>query len=163
MFIFLFRASPIPAETIKITVACRVSNSEQFYIGDGKDHFLGVISRTGLALFESGDMAGYESWETYERDHENIICNGYAQFRYMDGITNMIRYQGKGKAIRKDEVWVYEGECEYVGGTGPYEGLCGKGHYNGKKLTPFSPATGTRGDTYYHFILVRELPCKKIH
>lgn len=146
-------ATPVLAETIKITVACHVTRQERTPNIEEEKHFLGMISRRGLAFFEDGDIASYESWETYDQSFEKRVIQGYALFRYLDGTKNMLRYHGEGKAIQRGEIWLFRGECEYVLGTGRFEGIHGKGHYSGKRCTPYSRETGTRGDAYFSFTL----------
>ena len=148
------------AENMTFRVSAHIIELERIQVGDVEGHFLGLVSRRGLAFLKNGEIAIYQGWETYDSDTSKgeRLVQGYAQYRYKAGSTNVIRYRGTATAAQGGKTWLYKGTCEYIMGTGLFDGIKGRGSFTGKEVTPYSEETGTRGDLYLDFTVTYTLP-----
>jgi len=82
---------------------------------------------------------------------------GYGVTTFPDGSINVIKYEGTTIA-QEGGASSFKGTYIYVGGTGRFEGVQGKGSYTGKRAAPMSP--GGPADSYSDNITTYTLPSR---
>jgi hypothetical protein len=148
------------AETMNFKIVCHVVKNKRIQVGDREGHFMGVFLLNGLVFFENGEVATYQGWETYDMDFtkKKSSAQGYGQYRYLDGLAIVIKYQGTGTAAQDDTIWSYKGAGEYVQGMGCFEGIKGNLSYTGKGFPPYSEEMETGGNLYFEVTAGYTLP-----
>jgi len=102
--------------------------------------FIGLYESKGLAMFENGEIAICKN-----SGHFNTVegVRGFIVNTFEDGSTQWIKFQrppgtpGEGGEVKFD---IIEGTFEYIGGTGRFEGIKGKGSFTGKYFPTYDVA-----------------------
>ena len=148
-------ATQVGAETAKFMVSSYITGLEQVQVAGTEGHYIGIASRRGLTFFENGEVMTYEGWETYDLDDNKgkSFSQGYGVYRLMDGTKYVIKYECVGTATQDGKTWLYEGTCEYITGTGRFEGITGNGSYSGKGVAFYSEEKRIIDDMYLDFTM----------
>jgi hypothetical protein len=71
--------------------------------------------------------------------------SGYPNNSYEDGSTTIAKCQGTASGTQPHLI---KRTCEYIKGTGRFEGIKGKYSFSGKSVTPYTKDT-TKGDAIF--------------
>ena len=121
-------------KTVKSQAIRHLTKMEVVKVGEG--HIIGVSERSGLAIFEDGEVATTTAQSTFDSMQGSGTHQGYAQYVFEDGSTYVAKYQGTSKSADGGKTATFEGTFDYVSGTGRFEGIKGNGSYNGKRYLP---------------------------
>jgi len=130
------------AETVKYrTVAVGIS-FDYVEVGEveGQPLAIGLYEQKGLRMSENGETAIYKSWGQFQT---MVGSRGFGVSTFEDGSTTWIKFQhppgtpGEGGEVKFD---IYKGTFEYIGGTGRFEGIKGKGSYTAKYFPAYGVA-----------------------
>ena len=102
-----------------------VTKNEALKIDDNEDHFVFFSEYDGVVFNDNGegsflDKARYQA--VYLGDTAGMVDGGYKTFTMPDGSQVFAKYQGTEAAPP-----VFNGKWEFIGGTGNYKGITGKG------------------------------------
>jgi hypothetical protein len=144
------------AETIKGRQVQFISKAEVLQIGDVPDHIIGIYDQTGLASFETGEVASMTIKGTLDYIKGTGPIQGYMVYTFEDGSTMTAKYQGttrpdpSGKGARWETTWTY------IQGSGRWAGIQGGGTSTGRRFAPF----GGGAQAYSDVIGTYTLPAK---
>jgi hypothetical protein len=144
------------AETIKGRQVQFITKAEVLQVGDVPDHIIGIYDQTGLASFETGEVASMTIKGTLDYIKGSGPIRGYTITTYEDGSTTSSKYQGTtrpdpgGKGARWETTWTY------IQGSGRWAGIQGGGTSTGRRFVPF----GGRAQLYSDVIGTYTLPAK---
>jgi hypothetical protein len=125
------------AETMKFRQVQFYTKGEVLQIGDVPDHIIGIYDQTGLASFETGEVASFALKGTLDYIKGSGTIQGYTVLTFEDGSTMTTKYQGttrpdsSGKGSRWESTWTY------TQGTGRWAGIQGGGTSTGRRFVPF--------------------------
>jgi len=101
------------------------------------DHIIGIYDQTGLASFDTGEVASLKNPGTLDYIKGSGTIQGYTVLTFEDGSTMTTKYQGttrpdsSGKGSRWESTWTY------TQGTGRWAGIQGGGTSTGRRFVPF--------------------------
>jgi len=129
----LLSTTQVAAETLKSRIVAVDSRLEYIDVGEVEGNPLGITlhEAKGLSMFENGEVAFYK----FSGQFQTMVgARGFAVNTFEDGSTQWTKYQatvrpGEGGEV---EFFTLEGTFEYIGGTGRFEGIRGKGSYTAK-------------------------------
>lgn len=104
--------------------------SNPIKIGDVENHFIGTYQYEGVNIVDGGEVATSVNNGIFDFTNGLGTYSGYAIFTFSDGSTYTIKYEGAFKMTDKGKV--NEGTTKFVGGTGRFEGVTGKGTFQSK-------------------------------
>jgi hypothetical protein len=125
------------AETIKLRQVLFITKAEILQVGDVPDHIIGLYDQTGLASFDTGEVASVTQKGTLDYIKGSGTIAGYCTYTYEDGSTTATKWQGTtrtdpgGKGSRFESTWTY------IQGTGRFAGIQGGGTSTGRRFVPF--------------------------
>ena len=99
-------------------------------IGDVENHFIGTYQWEGVSIADGGEVATTVNNGTFDFTNGIGTYSGYSIITFKDGSTYTKYIEGGYKMTDKGKV--NEGTTKYVGGTGRFEGVTGKGTYQTK-------------------------------
>ena len=130
----LLSTTQAAAETMKGRMVVVITRLDYIEVGEveGYPLLIGLYEAKGLASFENGEIAICKG-----SAHFDIVegPRGFIVYTFEDGSTQWIKYQGPPNVPGEGAVVPFEitkGTFEYIGGTGRFEGIRGKGSYIGK-------------------------------
>ena len=130
----LLSTTQAAAETVKGRIVAVFTRLDYIGVGEVEGYPLGI------GIYEAKGLASFENGET-------AICKGSGQFQttvgvrgfvgntFEDGSMQWIKYQSPPSTPGEGEVVKFEiskGTFEFIGGTGRFEGIRGKGSYTAK-------------------------------
>ena len=95
-------------------------------VGDVSGHIVGVADARGLTFVENGDVGTYLNRIMFDFVNGSGPHWGYGVTTFPGGSTNVIKYEGTTTA-QEGGASSFKGTYIYVGGTGRFEGVQGKG------------------------------------
>ena len=101
------------AETMKFRQVQFYTKGEVLQVGDVPDHIIGIYDQTGLASFETGEVASITMKGALDYIKGSGTIRGYTITTYEDGSTTSSKYQGTtrpdpgGKGARWETTWTY--------------------------------------------------------
>jgi hypothetical protein len=125
------------AETMKFRQVQFYTKGEVLQIGDVPDHIIGIYDQTGLASFDTGEVASFALKGILDYIKGSGTIQGYTVLTFEDGSTMTTKYQGtsrpdaSGKGSRWETTWTY------AQGTGRWAGIQGGGTSTGRRFAPF--------------------------
>ena len=134
------------AETLKWRQVHFYTKAEVLQIGDVPDHIIGIYDHTGLASFETGEVASFAVKGTLDYIKGSGTIQGYSVLTFEDGSTMTTKYQGttrpdlSGKGSRWETTWTF------IQGTGRWAGIQGGGTQTGRRFVPFGAAAQAYSD-----------------
>ncbi len=133
----LLLVSTVQAEeiTVKSRAITHMTKVEVVPVGDVKGHAIGTVTRSGLTIFENGDVATRATKTTFDSTKGSGTHRGYTLHKFEDGSTYVSKFQGTHTTIGGGKN-TYKGTFEYASGTGRFEGIKGSGTYTGKRYRP---------------------------
>ena len=116
------------SEVWKAHGALVVTKSETPKVDDTEDHFIYFAEYDGVVFNDKGegsflDKARYQV--VHLGDTAGMVNGGYKTFTTTDGSKVFAKYQGTETAPPN-----FKGTWEFIGGTGQYKGISGKGTWN---------------------------------
>jgi hypothetical protein len=142
--------------TKKVRVTSYITKVEVLPVPDVEKHLVGLYERKGVAIYENGETAAYQTWGTFDYTKGQGPFQGYSQLVYEDGSTSMAQYQGTMTVAPGAKLPTFKGTGKYIKGTGRFEGIKGKVSFSGKYITPYSKET--KGDVYMEVTQTYTLP-----
>ena len=134
------------AETIRGRQVQFITKAEVIQVGDVPDHIIGIYDQTGLASFETGEVASFALKGTLDYIKGSGTIQGYTILTFEDGSTMTTKYQGttrpdpSGKGSRWESTWAY------IQGTGRWAGIQGGGTSTGRRFAPFGAGAQAYSD-----------------
>jgi len=129
----LLSTTQAAAETAKWRSVAVDSRFDYVDVGevDGQPLDIFLHEAKGLTMFENGEVA-FCKFSGQGQAMEK--ARGFAVNTFEDGSTTWVKYQATVRPGEGGEVQFFtlEGTFEYIGGTGRFEGIRGKGSYTGK-------------------------------
>jgi hypothetical protein len=125
------------AETIKGRLVQFIAKAEVIQVGDVPDHIIGVYDQTGLASFDTGEVASLALKGTLDYIKGSGPIQGYTIFTFEDGSTIAYKWQGAGRADPTGKGSRFESKITIIGGTGRWAGIQGDGSATARRFAPF--------------------------
>lgn len=144
------------AETIRGRQVQFITKAEVIQVGDVPDHIIGIYDQTGLASFDTGEVASITMKGTLDYIKGSGTIQGYTVTTYEDGSTTSSEWHGTawpdpgGKGTRFESTWTY------IQGTGRFAGIQGGGTSTARRFVPF----GGGAQLYSDVIGTYTLPAK---
>ncbi len=113
-----------------------VTKNETLKVDDNENHFVYFSIYDGVVFNDKGDSSFLDKARyqvVYLGDTAGMVNGGYKTFTMADGSQVFAKYQGTEAAPS-----VFKGTWEFIGGTGKYKGISGKGVFT---LTMISETT----------------------
>ena len=125
------------AETMKWRQVQFYTKGEVLQIGDVPDHIIGIYDQTGLASFETGEVASMTIKGTLDYIKGTGAIKGYTTYTFEDGSTRTSRWQGTTRPDPGGKGSWFEGTWTFIQGTGRFAGIQGDGSFIGRRFAPF--------------------------
>jgi hypothetical protein len=125
------------AETIKGRQVQFITRAEIIQVGDVPDHIIGIYDQTGLASFESGEVASITLKGTLDYIKGSGAIQGYTITTYEDGSTTTAKWKGTTRPDPGGKGSWFESTWTYTHGTGRFAGIQGGGISTGRRFVPF--------------------------
>jgi len=130
----LLSTTQAAAETVKYRTVGVFTKFEYIDVGEveGQPLGIGLYEMKGLHIYETGEIAIYKGSGQFQT---MVGARGFGVTTFEDGSTTWAKYQsspgtpGEGGVVKFE---IIKGTFEYIGGTGRFEGIRGKGSYTGK-------------------------------
>lgn len=130
----LLSTTQAAAETVKYRTVGVFTKFEYIDVGEveGQPLGIGLYEMKGLNMYENDEIAIYKGWGQFQL---TVGPRGFGLTTFEDGSTQWAKYQsppgtpGEGGEVKFE---IVKGTFEYIGGTGRFEGIKGKGSYTGK-------------------------------
>jgi hypothetical protein len=126
-----------PAETMKCRQVQFITKAEVIQVADVPDHIIGIYDQTGLASFDSGDVASIALKGTLDYTKGSGTIQGYTVYTFEDGSTFGLKWQGTTRPDPGGKGSWFESKGIYIQGTGRFAGIQGKAAMTGRRLVPF--------------------------
>jgi len=149
-------ASVAGAETMKCRQVTFFTKLEVIQVGDVPDHIIGVYDQTGLASFDTGEVASLALKGTADYIKGSGPIQGYTIFTFEDGSTFALKWQGSGRADPMGKGSRFESTATIIRGTGRWAGIQGEGTATGRRFVPL----GAGAQLYTDVTLTYTLPSK---
>ncbi len=124
-------------------------------VDDVPCHTIGVVEFAGVLSCDDGGVAATSTKDMFDYINGSGKFHGYSVVTFEDGNTFSIKYQGTATPEAKTTRW--DGSCEFIRGTGRFEGVQGGGSLTGKRLAS-TPGAGSQ--YYVDYDLTYTLPSK---
>ena len=129
----LLSTTQAAAETVKSKIVVVDTRFEYIDVGEVEGNPLGITLHEGkgLTMFENGEVAFFK----FSGQFQTMVgARGFTVNTFEDGSTQWTKYQSTVRPGEGGEVqfFIIEGAFEYIGGTGRFEGIRGKGSYTAK-------------------------------
>ena len=145
------------AETLKWRQVMFNTKVEVLPIGDVPDHIIALYDQTGLASFDTGEVASVASKGTLDYIKASGIHRGYIIFTFEDGSTITAKGQGTTRTDPGAKSSRFEATWTCIQGTGRWAGIQGGGTYTGRR---FAPVIAGSTQLYLDFTGTYTLPPK---
>jgi len=142
------------AATMKFRLVVFTTNVESTEVGDVADHNLYLGESTGLASFETGEVAVATLKWTCDYTKGTGSCNGYFLLTFEDGSTIGYTVDQTTRPDPKGKGSLFEATLVITHGGGRYAGIQGKGTYTGRRPAVF----GAGAANYFDHIITYTLP-----
>ncbi|MDA8179189.1 MAG: hypothetical protein ACYC34_05305 [Desulfobacteria bacterium] len=112
--------------------------AETMEVGDVPGHVLVVVQQPGLIFHAKGTARG-EIGTRIGTVFLDLVkgkgtYNGYTVNTFQDGSTLVYKFNGTVAPVDGGKKSAFEGPYEYIGGTGRFEGVKGKGTMKGERI-----------------------------
>ncbi len=141
------------AETIKSRQVLFITKGEVLQVGDVPDHIIGLYDQTGLASFDTGEVASIAQKGTLDYIKGSGTIQGYAITTYEDGSTTSSKWQGTTRPDPGGKGSLFETTWNYTHGTGRFAGIQGGGTSTGQRFVPFGGGAQLYTDTVGRYTL----------
>jgi hypothetical protein len=131
--LILVPAAQAGEKTFKYKVVSHTTKVEMVPVPDVEKHAVGLFEKKGVAIYENGETAAYDTRGTFDFIKGQGPWDGYCQISYADGSTIITKYQGTSTIVEGKKL--LKGEGKYIKGTGRFEGIKGKFSLAGKYIT----------------------------
>ncbi|MDZ7779797.1 MAG: hypothetical protein U5R14_07670 [Gemmatimonadota bacterium] len=91
-----------------------------------------MVQVRGLAFLDDGQVAELSASETLDHVNGEGTYRGYEILTFEDGSTIVSRFEGEDTLSEDGRLAVFEGEFEYIDGSGRFEGIDGEGTHTGR-------------------------------
>jgi hypothetical protein len=119
--------------------------TEVMKVGDVPGHVVGVVDTSGLAFFDTGEVANLSQKIILDLTNGTGPHRAYFVDTFEDGSTLTGIAEGTTTA-REGGISTFEGKITYTGGSGRFAGIKGGGSYTGKRMAP--AASGSPAECY---------------
>ena len=125
------------AETMKCRQIQFIAKAEVIQVGDVPDHNIGVYDQTGLASFDTGQVASLTLKGTFDYTKGSGTIQGYTVYTFEDGSTFSLKWGGTTRPDPGGKGSWVETTGIYIQGTGRFAGIQGDGTMMGRRFVPF--------------------------
>ena len=142
--LILLPAAQAGEKTFKYKVFSHTTKVEMAPVPDVAKHVVGLFEKKGVAIYENGETAAYDTRGTFDSVKGQGPWEGYCLTSFEDGSTCVTKYQGTSTMVKGKKL--LKGKGKYIKGTGQFEGIKGKFSLTGKYITKaysVSDVTGT--------------------
>ena len=146
------------AETLNYKLFNHVTKIEMVPIADAEGHFISLIVREGVNIFENGELAWLKAVLMRDFIKGAGTFDMYSTFTFQDGSTIITRTKGKTEATPADVSSAAKWTGEIIHGTGRFQGIKGTQTTSSKLLPPEKGELG--GKSLGEGTLVYTLPSK---
>jgi hypothetical protein len=126
-------------------------------VDDVPGHIIGVGEFLGVLSCDDGSVATTSTKDMFDYIKGSGQFHGYTVATFEDGCTLCIRYQGTATPEENGKTTRWKATCEFIKGTGRFEGIQGGGSFAGKRLAS-TPGAGAQ--YYIDYDLTYTLPSK---
>ena len=154
IFAFGMSATQAGAATMKFRTVCFHTKVESIEVGDVADHNLYLGETTGLASFETGEVAVISMKWTCDYTKGTGTCEGYNRLTFEDGSTIGYTVDHNTRPDPKGKGSLFEATVVITHGSGRYAGIQGKGTYTGRRVVPI----GAGAQFYFDYVITYTLP-----
>ena len=126
-------------------------------VDDVPGHIIGVGEFPGVWSCDDGSVATASTKDMFDYVKGSGKIHGYSTATFEDGSILCITYQGTAAPEANGKTSRWEARCEFIKGTGRFEGIQGSGSFTGKRLAS-TPGAGAPYCIDYH--LTCTLPSK---
>ena len=124
------------AETLKWRQVMFNTKVEVLQIGDVPDHIIGLYDQTGLASFDTGEVASVATKGTLDYIKGSGTIQGYTILTFEDGSTMTTKYRGTTRTDPGAKSSLFETTWTCIQGTGRWAGIQGGGTFTGRRFAP---------------------------
>jgi hypothetical protein len=147
-------ATQASAATMKYRTVLFHTKVEAIEVGDVEGHKLLLGESTGLASFETGEVAVVTIKWIADYAKETATAPGYTRLTFEDGSTIDLKVLIKSRPGPKGKGRLFESTYEINKGSGKYTGIQGNGTSTGRRVAPL----GAGAHLYFDDILTYTLP-----
>jgi hypothetical protein len=130
------------------------TKAEILQVGDVPDHSIGIYDQTGLASFETGEVASFTIKGTFDYIKGSGTFQGYTRLTFEDGSTLDYKQQGTTRPDPMGKGSLLEGTATVIQGTGRWAGIQGGGTTTGRRFV----SIGAGAQVYNDLTLTYTLP-----
>ena len=153
--LLLVSVTQAAAATMKFRVVYFHTNVEIIKVEDVEGHIIGAGESTGLASFDTGEVAvAALKWTVDYIKGAGDVPRGYIRLTFEDGSTIDIMGPIKTRPDPKEKGSLFEGTAEIYQGSGRYAGIQGKGSVTGRRFA----LLGAQAQCYLDYVLTYTLP-----
>ncbi len=141
--LILVPAAQAGEKTFKYKVCSHTTKVEMALVPDVEKHVVGLFEKKGVAIYENGEIAAYDTRGTFDSVKGQGTWEGYCLTSFADGSTCVTKYQGTSTMVKGKKL--LKGKGKYIKGTGRFEGIKGKFSLAGKYITKAYSVTDVTG------------------
>lgn len=134
------------AETMKCRQVQFITKAEVIPVADVPDHNIGVYDQTGLASFDTGEVASLTLKGTFDYTKGSGTIQGYTVYTFEDGSTFSLKWGGTTRPDPEGKGSRWEGTFTCIQGTGRWAGIQGGGTFIGRRLALFGAGAQAYSD-----------------
>ncbi len=147
----------MPAKQMKCRDTGYAAKISVIEVDDIPGHTIGVVEFAGVLSCDDGSIATTSTKDMFDYIKGSGKFHGYSVVTFEDGFTFSIGYQGTATPEANGKTTRWDGTCEFIKGTGRFEGVQGGGSLIGKRL---ASAPGAGSQYYVDYDLTYTLPSK---
>jgi hypothetical protein len=136
-------------------VVYHIVKVELMEVGDVPGHFLGVAAQRGLVTTDTGEVGTWSTKVVLDLTNGSGPHYAYTVTTFEDQSTKITQAEGVTTS-QPDGTSTFEGTFTYIGGTGRFAGIKGKGSYAGKRMATLTP--GVPVDLFQDYAATYTLP-----
>ena len=142
------------AATMKYRTVQFHTKVEIIKVGDVEGHIVGTNETTGLATLETGEVAVFSQWGTFDYTKGTGIHRQYGRLTFEDGSTIDLKYEGTTRPDPKGKGSLFKSTSMVITqGTGKYAGIQGEGSYTARRVVPVGAGAQLYSDTILTYTL----------
>ena len=108
-------------------------------VGDVPGHIVGLADQRGLTTNDAGEVGVWASKVYLDLTNGIGPHQTYTVITFEDKSTMVTQARGTTAGAAADGSSTFEGTFVYIGGTGRFAGIQGRGSYRGKRMAPITP------------------------
>lgn len=129
---------------------------EAMPVGDVPGHVVVLADQRGLTTIDTGEVGVWASKVYLDLTNGIGPHQTYTVTTFEDKSTVVTQARGVTSSVAADGSSTFEGTTVYIGGTGRFTGIKGRGTYRGKRVAPIAP--GGQADAWLEAEATYTLP-----